>query len=200
MVLPLKKIRNNIIKGDLLTYMREFELSVMELARDYGFEDEIMFPSIVPISHYSHYAFDSDKFDLLIESNSNVVAAEYNTIIKFYMENIWKEKYNFPFYYSSKVASYKDRNKQEIEESYIIGFSFVRPDDYKEAYHKMKGLITDIGKILDSNKGFTLLSNTGGRTIDFRYNGSILGFIKSEDDYIGGIINLTECAKKISDG
>lgn len=42
MVLPLKKIRNNIIKGDLLTYMREFELSVMELARDYGFEDEIM--------------------------------------------------------------------------------------------------------------------------------------------------------------
>lgn len=198
MVVQLQSKTDDLLSGENLKILRQYEMEAVQLAYDWGFDEEVLFPNIYPASMFKMYS--EEQFELLLESEvvtgeTFCMAPEYRTVVNNYATNIWADKINFNFFYSGKSISYTDKTRRTIEESYIIGVHSLRPKEVLPGFNKVCKWITQCGKNFDSGKGFTI---KGGpkRSVDFLYNNKIIGYAKNDINSMSGVINLTELIKQ----
>jgi len=193
-----KKESNFLITGEPVKLLRQYEMEAIQLADDWGFCEEVIFPTIVEESTYSFYG--DDRLNQIVEFENSIgksycIIPELRSLILDYQETLWKDKKNFKFYYTSRVASYIDTDRKKINEDYIIGVHVVNPESLMTSYAAVTKWINQCGKAFDSSKGFTVQPNKN-RSLDFLYNNTIVGYAKNDVTSVSGLINLSELVKQ----
>jgi hypothetical protein len=197
MVVQLQSKTDDLISGENLKILREYEMEAVQTAYDWGFDEEVLFPTIYPTSMFQMYT--EEQMNLLLEAEvatgkTFCFVPEYRTVINNYSTNIWADKKDYSFFYSGKVISYENADRTSIKEDYIIGVHCLRPPEVLPAYNRVCKWMVACGKAYDS-KGFKVETNKI-RTLDFLYNGKIVGFAKNDLTSLGAVLNLTELIKQ----
>lgn len=198
MVAKLERKNNNLILDEQVKLLRQFELECIQTAYDWGFDEEVMFPTVINSSVFGPYADERLNYIVDFENSTGKImclAPEYRSLINDYSETIWKDKKDYHFYYCGRVISYLDRNRKEVKEDYILGVHVVNPKELMPSYSKICNWMKHCGKSFDSTKGFSVEANKN-RSIDFKYDNVIVGYVKNDMKCLSGIINLTECVKQ----